>query len=194
MKKFLLLTVVLFAVSATARAQNDYPKFEVYGGYSYFSADVRFSDPFDNTGQSFFSQREGSHGVGWSVADNFTRHLGVVADFSYHKRSLDVPFTDDIDLTTFSFLFGPRVTARGHRVEAFAHALVGGVRRKVEDIDSTTSLAFGLGGGVDVKVAKSFAVRVLQVDYLPFRDTDFFTGDHIWRQNVRAGAGVTFRF
>jgi opacity protein-like surface antigen len=192
MKKCLMLFTFLFAVSLPAYAQSDYPKFEVYGGYSYFSADVNFDDPFNNNGAPFFSQREGFHGAGWSGAANLTRSLGGVADFSYHKRSFDV-FGDNLDFSTFAFLFGPRLTARGHRVEGFAHALVGGVRRNLAGF-SDMNLALGLGGGVDVKVTRHFAVRAVQLDYLPFRETDPFTGDKQWRHNLRAGAGLTFRW
>jgi opacity protein-like surface antigen len=193
MKKYVMLFTFLFALSLPVYAQSDYPKFEVFGGYSYFSADVNFDDPFDNDGNDFFSQREGFHGGAFSLAGNLTRHFGVVADFSYHKREIELPGSD-IDLSTFAFLFGPRVTARGHRVEGFAHALVGGVRRKVEDIATDTDLALGLGGGLDIKATNHFAVRLVQLDYLPFRDRNFFTGDKEWRHNLRVSAGATFRW
>ncbi len=194
MKKFLLLTTILFIASLPVRAQSDHPKFEVFGGYSHFSADINFDDPFDDTDEGdFFSQREGFHGVGFSVAGNFSRHFGVVADFSYHKKEIELP-GPDIDFTTFAFLFGPRVTVRGNRFEGFAHAMVGGVRRELEDFASDTDLALGLGGGIDIKVTDNFAVRAVQLDYLPFRDQDFLTGDKQWRHNLRVGVGVTFRW
>ena len=193
MKKLLLLITILFIASLPVRAQSDYPKAEVFVGYSHFSADINFDDPFDDVDEGdFFSQREGFHGVGFSVAGNLTRHFGVVGDFSYHKKEIELP-GPDIDFSTFAFLFGPRVTTRGNRVEGFAHAMAGGVRRKLEDFDSDTDLALGFGGGLDIKVADSFAIRVVQLDYLPFRDRDFFTGDKQWRHNLRVGVGVTFR-
>ena len=194
MKKLLLLTTILFIASLPVHAQSDYPKVEIFGGYSHFSADINFDDPFDDDDEGdFFSQREGFHGVGFSVAGNFSRSFGVVADFSYHKKEIELP-GPDIDFTTVAFLFGPRLTARGNHVEGFAHALVGGVRRQVEDFSSDTDLALGLGGGVDIKATDNFAVRIVQVDYLPFRDRVFLTGDKEWRHNLRVGVGVTFRW
>ncbi|MFY9573085.1 MAG: hypothetical protein WAV20_16925, partial [Blastocatellia bacterium] len=136
--------------------------------------------------------REGMHGVGFSVAGNVTKNFGVVGDFSYHKKEFEV-FGPNIKFSTFNFLFGPRFTARGNRVEGFAHALVGGISRKLEDFDSDVDLALGAGGGVDIKVGRNFAVRLVQLDYIPFRDRDLFTGDKVWRHNLRVGAGVTFR-
>src|SRR5918912_3131456 len=141
MKKFLMLFTFLFVLSLPAYAQGNYPKFEAYGGYSYFSADIHIDDPFNNNGQPFFTQREGFHGAGFSFAGNLSRSLGVVADFSYHKKGIDLFGPPNVDFSTFAYLFGPRVTARGHRVEPFAHALIGGVRRKVKDPTADEVLA-----------------------------------------------------
>jgi len=186
MRNLLFLFGAILLAAVPARAQ-DYPKAEVYAGYSFFTADVNTNNPFDAT------EREGFHGVGFSGAANFSKNLGVVADFSYHKKQFDV-IGPNIDFSIFNFLFGPRFTARGHTVEGFAHVLVGGVRRKLEGFSSDVDLALGAGGGVDLKVGHNFAIRVLQVDYIPFRDRDPFTGDKEWRQNLRAGIGVTLRF
>lgn len=192
MKKLVLLVAVFLLPAIPAHAQRDYPTAEIFGGYSHFSADIRLDDPFDDDGVPFFDDRQGLHGFGFSVAGNFSRHFGVVGDFSYHKREIDVP-GPDIDFSTFNFLFGPRLTARGDRVEGFGHFLVGGVRRRVEGGDSDVDLALGIGGGVDIKVTQNFAVRLVQLDYIPFRDRNFFTGDKEWRHNLRVGVGVTFR-
>jgi len=193
MKKLLFISGVILLCTAPARAQSDYPKAEVFGGYSYFSADIKISDPFDTSGDPFFQQREGFHGFAVSGAANLSRSFGVVADFSYHRKEFEV-FGPNIRFTTFNFLFGPRVTARGHRVEAFAHGLVGGVRREIQDVGSSVDFALGAGGGVDVKVARNVAIRLFQADYIPFRDRDPFTGDKEWRHNLRVSTGVTFRF
>lgn len=193
MTRLLTLLSASLLLAVSANAQSDYPKAEVYAGYSHFSFDVRVDNPFDSGGNPFVEQREGLHGVGFSVAGNLSKNFGIVGDFSYHKKEFEV-FGPNIKFSTFNFLFGPRVTARGDRVEGFAHALVGGISRKLEDFDSDVDFALGVGGGVDLKVGQSFAVRLLQVDYIPFRDRDLFTGEKDWRHNVRIGAGVTFRF
>jgi len=193
MRRMLLLLALPLFTAVSAHAQSDYPKGEVYVGYSHFSFDIRVNNPFDPVTNPFVEQREGLHGVGFSGAANLTKNFGVVADFSYHKKEFEV-FGPDIKFTTFNFLVGPRFTARGSRFEAFAHALVGGIKRKVEDFDSDVDFALGAGGGVDLKVGNNFGVRLFQVDYIPFRDRDLFTGEKEWRHNARIGAGVTFRF
>lgn len=192
MKRLLFLLSVPLLMAAPAHAQRDHPLAEVYAGYSHFSFDVRVNNPFDPAANPFIEQREGLHGVGFSFAGNLTKNFGVVGDFSYHKKEFEV-FGPNIKLKTFNFLFGPRFTARGKRFEGFVHALVGGIQRKIVDFDSDVDFALGAGGGVDIKVGKNFAVRLVQVDYIPFRDRDLFTGEKEWRHNARVGAGVTFR-
>jgi opacity protein-like surface antigen len=191
MKKLFFLVAVLALTTVPAAAQ-DYPRAEFFGGYSHFSADININNPFDLDGNPFIQQREGLHGFAVSGAANFSKNFGFVADFSYHKKEFEV-IGPDIDFSTFNFLFGPRFTARGDRVEGFAHAMIGGVRRKLEDFDSDTDLALGLGGGVDIKVSRNFGVRLVQLDYVPFRDRNLITLDKEWRHNLRVGVGVTFR-
>jgi hypothetical protein len=192
MKKTVLLFTVFLLTAISAQAQSDYPKAEVFAGYSHFSADINLDNPFDNNGIPFFQQREGIHGFVVSGAGNFSKSFGIVADFSYHKKKFEV-FGPDIDFSTLTFLFGPRLTARGDRVEGFAHFLVGGVSRKLESFSSDTDFALGVGGGVDVKVSRNFGIRLVQLDYVPFRDRNLFTGDKEWRHNLKVGVGVTFR-
>ena len=194
MRKLMIISAFILLVSIPARAQDSYPTVEVFGGYSYFSADVSFDDPFDDDGDDFFDQREGFHGVGFSIAGNLSRSIGLVADFSYHKKELDVPFfAEEIDSSAFTFLFGPRFTARGDRVDAFGHVLIGGVRTKTEEFDSETSLALGVGGGIDIKATDKFAVRLIQLDYIPVRAEGPF-GDKEWFHNLRFQIGGVLRW
>lgn len=184
MRRMMFTFAALLFAAIPAHAQRDYPKAELYGGYSYYSADINTNNPFSAR------EREGAHGVAFSGAAYLNRYFGAVADFSYHQKDLS---GTGLHFSTFNFLFGPRLTARGNRVEGFAHALVGGVRRKLESFASETDFAVGVGGGVDVKVSRDFAVRLFQVDYIPFREKDPFTGTTDWRHNLRVGVGVTFR-
>jgi hypothetical protein len=193
MKKAILVLAVLFLGASQARAQDSYPSVEVFGGYSYLSTDVSIDDPFDDDGEDFFDDREGFHGVGFSVAGNFSSSVGLVADFSYHKREIELP-GEDVDVSNLLFLFGPRFTARGDRVEGFGHVLIGGVRGKVETLDSDVNLALGFGGGLDIKASDSFAVRLFQIDYIPVRFENPITEDDEWSHNLRFQIGVTYRW
>jgi opacity protein-like surface antigen len=189
MRKLMMIAAMLFIAAIPARAQDTYPVAEIFGGYSYLSVDT--GAPIDPDIDDFFDNRVGFHGVGFSVAGNFSRNFGIVGDFSYNRKKEDLGFTELTVSETF-FLFGPRVYARGNSVTGFAHALVGGVRSKTNasdfgDFGSTTNLALGFGGGVDVNVSDSIGIRLFQLDYLPVR------ADGEWFHNLRAQVGITFK-
>lgn len=189
----LFLTLAVVALSAIpARAQDEYPILEIFGGYSYLSADTAIED---EDGDIDISDREGFHGAGFSFSVNLSRRFGFVGDFSYNARSISIPGIDgDVGLNALFFLFGPRVTARSDRVTGFGHALIGGVRTTTDFSDfvpnakiSETSFALGLGGGVDIGVNDDISVRAFQVDYLPVRAS----GD--WAHNLRFQVGLVFK-
>ncbi|HSE98894.1 MAG TPA: outer membrane beta-barrel protein [Blastocatellia bacterium] len=172
MKKLFMMIAVLFAAAIPAQAQDSYPSAEIFGGYAYFNADV--------------FEREHLHGFGVSFTGNLGPRVGLVAEFSGHYGSIDIP-GDELDFSTYTFLFGPRFSARSDRVTAFGHVLLGGVRSKVEDFDGVTDFAMAIGGGVDVTASSSIGIRVFQADYVPVRSS----GD--WSHNFRLMAGIVLR-
>src|ERR1051325_10457213 len=91
MRKLIMLAAMLFIAAIPARAQGNYPVAEIFGGYSYLSFDTGGVSNGDI--EDFFDNREGFHGVGFSVAGNFSKHFGIVGDFSYHRKSADLGFT-----------------------------------------------------------------------------------------------------
>jgi hypothetical protein len=189
MRKVILLFAVLFLITVPARAQDTYPTAEIFGGYSYFSEDLNFD--LDDDEPIDFDERESFHGFGISVAGNLSKWFGIVADFSYNKSEIELP-GEDIDTSNLIFLFGPRISARGSAVTGFGHFLVGGTRRKVESFDSETGFTLGIGGGVDINVGDSVAIRLFQADYLPTRFENFF-GDSEWFNNFRFQIGLVFK-
>ncbi|HSB10654.1 MAG TPA: outer membrane beta-barrel protein [Blastocatellia bacterium] len=176
MRNLLMLTAVLFVVALPVKAQSqDYPSAEVFGGYSYLN--TKFLD------------RDSLHGWGFSLAYNLGSQWGLVSEFSGHYGNASVPGTSaKVDLKKHTFLFGPRFSARSDGATGFAHVLLGGANSKIEGIDTGTGFALAVGGGVDVNVGKKFAIRIIQVDYLPERSFGS------WTQNFRAQAGVVFKF
>jgi len=158
------LCVLLCLIAAGVPAQ-DTPKAEIFGGYSY---------QHWNSGTPF----GGINLNGWnaSVTGNVNAWLGVTADFSGHYGS---PQT--VKTSRHAFLFGPRLTYRGHdKISPFAHVLFGGVRAHrgttppgptgspLPQLAPVSETAFGLalGGGVDYKASSRVAIRLIQADYL----------------------------
>ena len=169
----IFLAAALVAIAAAAGAQET-PAAEVFGGYAYGGA--------------------GAHGWDGSVAVNVRPWLGLVGDLGGTYTSFDSADASE-RIRTHSFLFGPRVSMRRHaRVTPFAHALLGAAhtdsRARELGLDfhfTDTSFAAAVGGGLDVRVSRRVAVRVVQLDYLR---TNFFGGS---QNNGRLAAGLVIR-
>jgi opacity protein-like surface antigen len=167
----LALAVVL--LSAAARAQSS-DHVEVFAGYSYVSND--------------FSLSSQSGMQGWNAAStaNFLPHLGVTADFSGLYPNAKV----------YTFLFGPQVSFRMHRVMPFAHVLFGDAIVHYNGyLSSDSSAAYAAGGGVDVGITPRIALRG-QVDWLHnnFHTLDSQGGSRFYPNVARLSTGVVFRF
>lgn len=166
MRKLLLLVAVLF-VSAIPASAQDYPSAEIFGGYAYVNADV-------------ILDRDSLNGFGLSFAGNLGPRFGLVAEFGGYYGDIG-----GIDLSAYTYLFGPRVNARGEAATGFAHILLGGATTKVAGL-SETDFALAAGGGVDVNAGKSIAVR-FQADYIPV----FAEGETL--HNFRFMTGIVFK-
>lgn len=155
----------------SALAQED-PKAEVFAGYSY----LRTFEGEDSVN---------AHGFNGSVAGNFNKHFGVVADFGFHRAS-----ESGISANSTTYMFGPRISGRSDKVDPFVHALFGGVRASAGASGisvSDNAFAFAVGGGLDIKASDSVAFRIAQVDYLGAR---FFDET---QNNFRYSVGIVFR-
>ncbi len=171
MKKLFLLIAVLLMVSASAQAQTDYPSAEVFGGYTYLNDEV--------------VDRESFHGWGFGIQGNLSSRFGLVSEFTGTYGNVELGLVD-LDTSTYTYLFGPRVSARSERATGFAHILVGGATTRIEG-SSGTDFALAVGGGVDVHVNKNISIRLAQVDYLPIFSSDT-------RNNFRYMGGVVIKF
>jgi opacity protein-like surface antigen len=163
--------LAILALALPAKAQNETPKMEVYGGYDYVLVNA--------SGSSF-----NFNGGSGQFVYNANRWLGIVGDLGGYYTADG--FTGGI----FSYLFGPRISFRGHgRVTPFAQVLVGGARSIVDFPQNT--FAMTAGGGVDVKVSPHFAIRPIQAEYFL---TQFSNSTTTRQNNFRYSAGVVFQF
>ncbi|MGH9936514.1 MAG: outer membrane beta-barrel protein [Blastocatellia bacterium] len=174
--------VVLMAMFSTIASAQDAPKAELYGGYS-----------------AVFTQDFTLHGWQASIAGNLNNWFGMAAEFGGAYDS-DTVFLGGSNIrrksTLYSYLFGPRFSRRGGgRMTPFVHALFGGVHAKAEvqggvvNGDATQNgFGMALGGGLDVKLTETVALRVIQADYFLTRSQ----GDSV--SNGRVSAGVVIRF
>ena len=180
-KKLSLVLVIALLGSIASVGQESTPKFEAFGGYSYF-----------NGGTAGLTDRYSLNGWNAQGTYNFNRWLGLTADFSGEYGS---PFGADVH--SHNFLFGPTVSYRTAHFTPFAHALFG-VNDASASLSSSllgttvssndTAFAFAIGGGVDVPWTHRISVRVAQVDWL--RTQHFDTN----QDNLRVSTGLVFRF
>ncbi|MBZ5702077.1 MAG: hypothetical protein LAN84_09540 [Acidobacteriia bacterium] len=169
-KLFFLLAVTLLAAAPLAAQRNETPLAELYAGASLLR-----NDAFAFGGRELFG--------GWQASLNWNHSdvLGFKGDFGGHYRSIG-----GINFHQHEYLFGLQLSARSHRATGFLHALAGAVTFGGAGISSTgTALAFG--GGVDMHAGKHFAIRAVQVDYLP----KHLEGE--WFHDVRVSAGIVWR-
>jgi opacity protein-like surface antigen len=213
MKKFVFAALLTFLIAGVAAAE-DYPQVEVFGGYSIQRLglpDISAPDlaDFIPSAGSIVTSKFLKEGFDASFTYNATAFLGIEADFRYNSGNIidaTVPI-ESIDVVTkvkytdFSFLAGPRFAVRkNNAVTPFAHVLFGFDRSKftVEgsalgqsmsmDAEKDTGFGLALGGGIDVKVHKNLAIRLIQADYYLAKHEE-----ETWN-NLALAFGVVFRF
>jgi opacity protein-like surface antigen len=198
MKRLAMLCGTLLLFAGIASAQDEAPKVEAFGGYSYLRVNPGFAG---SSGLNF-------NGGSGSLAYNFTPMLGVVADFGgYHWSS------SGVDATSETYLFGPKIALRHGPITPFAQALFGGAhvsggflgnicptarvhREGTGCVASTSDNAFAMaiGGGVDWNATSHIGIRLIQAEYLftKFNEGGGSRPDH--QNNARISTGVVFRW
>ena len=174
MKRLALLCGAVLLFAGFASAQDESPRIEVFGGYSFVRANT------DGVGYNF-------NGGSGSLDYNVTPWLGVVADFGgYHWSQTGV------DATVVTYLFGPKVALRRGPITPFAQVLFGGAHASGSSntfgTGSVNSFAMTVGGGVDWNATEHIGIRLVQAEYLM---TQFSSQT---QNNARISTGVVFRW
>lgn len=185
---------VLLCLCTAAGFSQDFPKAEIFGGYSYANMPV-------------FSGRANTNGWNASATVNLYKWFGLTSDFNglYGLKGSETlqlggsTITEQISENFHSFLFGPQISYRKGRLVPFAHLLVGesrvGEKLSVSSFSggfiagpsisqrATTTGTAAMGLGIDYGFGKNLAWRV-QVDSLLTAGS---------ASNVRVSTGIVFR-
>jgi len=191
MRKLMLVLVVIGLLSLPLMAEDN-SRFEVFGGYEY----LHFGNQTIN-GQTVSNSSEGFNG--WNAAGifNFSRNFGVEGDFG---GAYDT--TSGVSTHIYTYTGGPVVSANLGNIRPFVHALAGGTHVTGSQFGVSASLN-GLtvmaGGGVDFKVNRLFALRLIQGDWLYYRfGSTTIDGVAVptisQSNNVRVSSGIVLRF
>ncbi len=169
-------TVVL-ALALCLRAQERPSRLDVFGGYSLLhSSDFNLS--------------------GWEAAPtvNIGQIFGITSAISGHYSRQESSGTN-LKSSIYSFMFGPQLAYRSRRYTPLVHALFGFSHQTDQATVSGTELPstaenyfrMAIGGGVDVSVGRSVALRPVRADFVLFR-----LADHSFKEFRYAG-GLVFR-
>ncbi|HUK30589.1 MAG TPA: hypothetical protein VLV89_05705 [Candidatus Acidoferrum sp.] len=172
---------------------TNFPRYEVFGGFSYFG------EPFSNPTESGITNYVGFSG---SFTYNPCKHLGIVGEFSgLYQTGVETPgIGETVESTTlYPYMFGAQLNYRKPRFDVFGQALFGGVyARNTITFDgsmglvstTTTSNGFGMkiGGGLDWNITPHISARVGQVSYFL---TDF--GGSVGNNFMYQG-GIVYKF
>jgi hypothetical protein len=146
----------------TAAAQNT-TRLELFGGYTY----TRIYNTNGDTA--------GSNGFTGDIAVYPLKWIGLVGDVGYGFSNGFVQSNGTSIFApthTLHYMGGPRVRFGRGRVTPYAEALFGAVHRSQlltsEDTllsNPQTAFAVLVAGGVDVKLARHFSIRLIQAGY-----------------------------
>jgi opacity protein-like surface antigen len=196
MKQLATLATLVLIFATTALAQDDYKKYEFFGGYSALHLDNLAGDTSNAAINDVLGEKQTLRGFNLAAGINFHKYVGAKFDYSLHLREDE--FTrpagsGTVDTTLQNFLGGIQIknnSEDGPTLKPFGHALFGVAVQKV-DVDSPqlpavfgisdfhtneTSFAMAFGGGLDIKLNNRFDLRIVQIDWNIINRGDQQTG------------------
>jgi hypothetical protein len=167
-----LITSILLVLSCFTAAQ-DYSKVDMFGGYQFTHVAL---------GHDIHGFKLNCWNA--SLSGYFSEYLGVSSDSSGNYGS---PFGQDLLVSNWADCALPNCS----KMTPLGHVLLGGAYLNLSTLGiggSDNSLAWAMGGGVDVYENSRFSVRLAQADWLRTQFTDST------QSNFRYSGGVVFKF
>jgi outer membrane protein OmpA-like peptidoglycan-associated protein len=163
----MIAVLCMFATLAAAQDQPA-PKWELYGGYSFFYPNADVHGQLPGALLPLTSRLESNpRGAGASATYNFNRWFGLTLDTSTNWGSGEKGLANRIDDAAFSNLsLGPKITFRTHHFSPFFEVLVGDHRLTPDAFHDIDKLGFMFGGGLDVNLSRHIALRLIRADYV----------------------------
>jgi outer membrane protein OmpA-like peptidoglycan-associated protein len=163
------MIAVLFVFATLAAAQDQPPpKWELFGGYSFFDPGANIHGQLPGALLPLSSRLESNpRGVGASVTYDFNNWLGVTLDASTNANSAETGLANRIDDTALSNLsIGPKFTFRHRRFAPFLEVLVGDQRLMPDAFHDVSKLGVMFGGGLDITLSRHVALRLIRADFV----------------------------
>lgn len=179
-----LLGFALFLLLASSALAQVPTSGNIFFGYSHYSTDLA-------------PNRGSLNGWEGTLEGKIVPYVGIVADLSGDYGSLNFKPLNVLCPTTgcpthisthvTNVIFGPRVSVPIGKFRPFAEAMAGVGHVSTNEFGSDTSLATGLGGGLDYRLLHFVGWR-FEADYV---HTSLFSRG---QNNVRISTGVVFHF
>ncbi len=193
------------AMPYAATRNHGAPRVELFLGYSYLRAVPELA-----SGNRLVYLNGGST----NIALNLNRYLGLVGDFGgFNDTRLLLAGAGQnpsvnaqvVDGSAFTYLGGPRLSFRNHsRLTPFAQVLFGGMHASDITLSGCTgnctllpvenTFAMTAGGGLDLRVRRHLAIRIVQAEYLMTEFENRNTGSSATQNDMRLSSGIVFRF
>jgi Outer membrane protein beta-barrel domain len=199
----------IFLVGLTAWGQ-EFPRMEAGANYSY----LRFAP------SGPYTKGHSLNGGGGSLVYNWNEYLGLKLDlqgYTSNTTDYNIPanstfptgLTGTVQGNMFTYLFGPQMKVRAHKIQPFGHLLFGGAHTNVygnafktlcqpmtgicgiTKAPTAEAFAMDFGGGVDIPINKIISFRPAQIDYLLTRYSNPFTKTNN-QNNFRYSVGILF--
>ena len=182
MQRLFVLAGLLLLTAGSALAQ-DFPRIETSPQFMYIRMSPNLTNSFVVNGQTITgSQAINCAGGGGTIQYNVTSLVGIAADLGGCKVfSNAYGLGNTINGNLFTYLFGPRLTFRNSgKLQPFGELNFGGIRASLSCQSSAlncltaagggtyskNAFALTVGGGLDIKINKKFAIRLAQLEYL----------------------------
>src|SRR5260370_9870155 len=127
---------VFFCLLCLPVAAQEFPKAEIFGGYSFMSV-----------GNKDLSSRQSLNGWEASASGNLTKLFAIEGDVSGHYKTVTVSGVS-ATISDYTYAGGPRINFK----PVFAHVLVGGDRVSASAFGFTAShdgISVAAGGGIE---------------------------------------------
>jgi hypothetical protein len=213
MKRHITILLAAATFACTAAVAQDSPKAEITADYSYI-----YATPQNNNYIKSFALNGGGGGIAYYL----TKMIGIEGEFqgygSYsHSVTVPPPYCNGpickvvANGNLFTYNVGPIVKWRASpHFEPFVETMFGGAHSNFygtlyKNCNTTTGCVtaskgpsnnafdFIIGGGIDVPLNKTFAIRPAQFDYLLTRFGNDFTHGNNNQSNFRFQAGIEIR-
>jgi hypothetical protein len=204
---FIFGAILLFGIAAWAQ---EFPRAEVGVNYSY----ARYAPSVS------YSQGHSLNGGGGSVTFNWNEYLGIRADLQGYSSNttgfnispnptFPLGLHGNVQGNLFTYLFGPQLKVRTHKVEPFGSLLFGGAHTNVygnaftqlcqpivggcgvTKAPTAEAFAMSFGGGIDIPIGKIVSFRPAEINYLLTRFSNPLTKTNN-QNNFRYSVGLNF--